>query len=140
MPAESWASSPAARKRMQANRGRDTGIEIAIRRELHRRGLRFFVHRRPLTGVRRTVDIVFPRTTVAVFVDGCFWHGCPLHHTIAKTNAGFWADKVRRNQERDRETNAIFVAAGWTVVRVWEHTSPTDAADQISLAIASPRN
>jgi DNA mismatch endonuclease (patch repair protein) len=120
---------------MQANRSRDTRPEIALRRELHRRGLRFFVHRQPIAGFRRTADVVFPRSRVAVFVDGCFWHGCPEHFTVAKANSSFWAEKARRNRERDRETDQALALAGWAVVRIWEHTPAPEAADQVAVAL-----
>jgi DNA mismatch endonuclease (patch repair protein) len=122
---------------MQSNRGRDTGPEIALRRELHRRGLRYFVHRRPVRNLRRTADIVFPRRKLAVFMDGCFWHGCPDHHTVAKTNAQYWAAKVHTNVERDRETVRNLEGAGWRVVRIWEHEDVVDAADRIELLLRS---
>src|SRR3954447_11275941 len=118
---ESWATSPGVRRSMQSNRGRDTKPELALRRELHRRGLRYFVNRRPLVDVRRTADLLFPRARVAVFLDGCFWHGCPEHHTVAKRNATYWARKVERNRARDRQTDELLRAQGWTVVRIWEH-------------------
>lgn len=120
---------------MTSNRGRDTGPELALRRELHARGLRYYVNRRPIPTLRRTADIVFPRLRIAVFVDGCFWHGCPEHHTVAKTNADYWATKVLGNIERDRDTDTRLTAAGWTVYRVWEHEKPGDAADGIETAI-----
>lgn len=116
---------------MRGNRSRDTGPELAIRREIHARGLRYFINRRPVRTLRRTADIVFPRLRVAVFVDGCFWHGCPEHHTAAVTNAAFWADKVAANRRRDRETDDLLRQAGWTVVRIWEHVATQDAADLI---------
>jgi DNA mismatch endonuclease (patch repair protein) len=116
---------------MRANRGRDTSPELALRRAVHARGLRFFVSRRPVKTVRRTADIVFPRVQVAVFLDGCFWHGCPEHHTVAKTNAGYWADKVQRNRERDAETTVQLSAYGWQVLRIWEHVDTDDAADLV---------
>jgi DNA mismatch endonuclease (patch repair protein) len=75
---------------------------------------------------------VFTRAKVAVFVDGCFWHGCPEHHTVAKANAEFWARKVQGNRDRDNQTNMHLVAAGWTVVRVWEHQPAKQAAEQIA--------
>lgn len=127
----SWASSPAVRASMQSNRGRDTAPELAIRRAAHALGLRYRVSCRPLSSLRRTADLVFTRAKVAVFVDGCFWHGCPRHHTVAKTNASFWAQKVRSNRDRDADTNRQLVAAGWTVVRVWEHEDPVEAAARI---------
>jgi DNA mismatch endonuclease (patch repair protein) len=131
----SWASSPGVRASMLANRGRDTGPELALRRAVHARGLRYFVNRRPIKSVRRTADMVFPAAKVAVFLDGCFWHGCPEHHTVARTNAVFWAEKVRRTLERDDETNALLIEAGWIVVRCWEHDDPGLAAVQVDDAV-----
>ena len=93
---ESWAVSAAVRANMQANRGRDTRPELALRSELFGRGLRYRVNRKPLPTLRRTADIVFSSARVAVFVDGCFWHGCPEHHTVSKTNPVFWAQKYSR--------------------------------------------
>src|SRR5689334_1298615 len=101
MSDESWASSAGVRRCMQANTGRDTKPELALRRAVHARRMRFYVNRRPITGVRRTADLVFPRLKIAVFLDGCFWHGCPEHHTVAKTNADFWAGKVATTRRRD---------------------------------------
>jgi DNA mismatch endonuclease (patch repair protein) len=120
---------------MQGNRGRDTKPELALRRELHRRGLRYFVNRRPVPSLPRTADILFPRTKIAVFVDGCFWHGCPTHHTVAQANAGFWAAKVDRTRQRDRETTGSLQLAGWVVIRVWEHEPIDFAADLVQETI-----
>lgn len=120
---------------MRSNRGRDTGPELALRHELHRRGLRYYVNRRPVKNIRRTADIVFPRKRLAVFVDGCFWHGCPEHHTIAKTNAEFWAAKVRGNMRRDRDTDDLLRSEGWTVLRIWEHVSPDEAVGLVVTAL-----
>lgn len=128
---ESWASSTAVRVRMQANRGRDTKPELALRRELHRRGLRYFVDRRPLPGLNRRADIVFPKLKIAIFVDGCFWHGCPEHHTTSASNTTFWSEKLERNRERDRETTARLEGAGWQVIRAWEHEDMTCVADSV---------
>ncbi len=133
MSDESWASSAGVRRSMQANKGRDTKPELALRRAVHAVGLRYYVNRRPIKSVRRTADLVFPRLRVAVFLDGCFWHGCPEHHTIAKTNGAFWADKVATNRRRDRDTDARLAEAGWTVVRVWEHEPIDEAAAQRGL-------
>jgi DNA mismatch endonuclease (patch repair protein) len=113
---------------MRSNRSRDTKPELALRSEVHRLGLRYRVDVRPIPSLRRTGDLVFPRARVVVFLDGCFWHGCPEHHTVAKTNAEFWAAKVRGNRERDLATTRQLEDAGWCVVRVWEHESPRDAA------------
>ncbi|MDX1888144.1 very short patch repair endonuclease [Mycolicibacterium sp. 050158] len=129
--AESWASSPEARARMQSNKSRDTKPELALRSAVHARGLRYRVSAKPLAGVRRTADLVFPRAKVAVFLDGCFWHGCPEHHTVASANAKFWADKVQANRARDRDTDGRLDAAGWVSVRIWEHEDPVDAAQRV---------
>ncbi|GAA1583908.1 very short patch repair endonuclease [Actinoplanes couchii] len=130
---------------MQANTGRDTKPELALRRAVHARGLRYFVNRRPIKAVRRTADLLFPRLRLAVFLDGCFWHGCPRHHTISKTNAAFWAEKVATNRQRDTNTNLRLADAGWTVLRIWEHEAIEEAADKVAETVttlrhASPRS
>ena len=129
--AESWASSPEARARMRSNKSRDTKPELALRSAVHARGLRYRVSAKPLAGVRRTADLVFPRAKVAVFLDGCFWHGCPEHHTVASANAKFWADKVEGNWKRDRDTDDRLAGAGWISVRIWEHEDAAEAARRV---------
>jgi DNA mismatch endonuclease, patch repair protein len=124
---------------MQANRSRDTGPEIAIRSILHRKGYRYLVSARPLPGLRRTADMVFRGPKVAVFIDGCFWHGCPQHHTVASTNAEYWQAKVHENRTRDADTDRLMKAAGWTSIRVWEHEEPVSAADRIAQVVDSNR-
>lgn len=110
---------------------RDTAPELSLRRELHRRGLRYRVEY-PLPGMRRRrADIAFTRARIAVFVDGCFWHACPDHGTSPANNGVWWADKLRRNMERDRETDVHLTEQGWSVVRIWEHEDPVVAADRI---------
>ncbi|ORI24360.1 very short patch repair endonuclease [Rhodococcus sp. 1168] len=131
--------------RLSKQRRRDTGPELALRRELHRRGLRYFVDRAPLKGLRRRADVVFPRHRVAVYVDGCFWHSCPVHATSPRNNAQWWTDKLAANVARDRDTDARLDAAGWTVVRVWEHEAAQDGADKVTRALyedgsAPPQN
>lgn len=113
---------------MQSNKSRDTKPELALRSAVHALGLRYRVSAKPLAGLRRTADLVFPRAKVAVFLDGCFWHGCPEHHTVATANATFWVEKVEGNRTRDRDTDGRLTAAGWDVVRVWEHEDPRVAA------------
>lgn len=125
---------------MQGNRKRDTRPELAIRSELHRRGFRYRVDTRPIATLRCRADIVFRRKKVVVFVDGCFWHGCPDHGTRPKTNAGYWRAKIGRNVERDRLNEAELNAAGWTVIRVWEHEQATDAAERISRTLSESKN
>ncbi|PTR24160.1 T/G mismatch-specific endonuclease [Rhodococcus sp. OK519] len=129
-------TDPLTSARMRAQRRRDTAPEVALRRELHRRGARFFVDRAPLRGLRRRADLVFPRKRVAVYVDGCFWHSCPQHATAPKNNAQWWADKLAANVIRDRDTDTRLEAAGWTVVRIWEHEDPTEAADRVQTALS----
>lgn len=134
--ANSWASSENARRTMVANRAKDTRPELAVRSLLHARGLRYRTNFRPEPKLRRTADIVFTRRQVAVFIDGCYWHGCPEHFARPKTNVSYWIPKIERNRERDRETNEMLIAAGWTVLRFWEHENASEVADQISLAVA----
>lgn len=129
------STDPLTSARMRAQRRRDTAPEVALRRELHRRGARFFVDRAPLRGLRRRADLVFPRKRVAVYVDGCFWHSCPQHATSPKNNAQWWADKLAANVVRDRDTDARLASAGWQVVRIWEHEDPAEAADRVQAAL-----
>ncbi|WTW98257.1 very short patch repair endonuclease [Streptomycetaceae bacterium NBC_01309] len=132
IPEGSWASSPAVRRSMTGNRGRDTKPERRLRSALHRRGLRYRVSVRPEPALRRTADVVFVAARVAVFVDGCYWHGCPEHHRPSAKNADFWEEKITGNQARDAETTTALTAAGWTVVRVWEHEESEAAAERIA--------
>jgi DNA mismatch endonuclease, patch repair protein len=132
---ESWASSPQTRASMLGNRSRDTRPELAVRSAVHALGLRYRVSVRPLPELRRTADLAFTAARVAVFVDGCFWHGCPWHHTTAARNASYWADKVARSRQRDRDTNQRLADAGLAVVRVWEHEEPASAAIRIAKVV-----
>lgn len=136
----SWASSDGSRAVMRANRGRDTRPELALRSAVHALGLRYRVNARPEKAVRRTADLVFTKVKVAVFLDGCFWHGCPHHYRTAKgPTADFWRDKIDGNKRRDADTDQRLADAGWMVVRVWEHDDPHDAADRILRAVAKRR-
>ncbi|MFF2508328.1 very short patch repair endonuclease [Streptomyces sp. NPDC058067] len=138
-PEGSWASSAARRRNMQAIRSRDTKPERLLRRLLHAQGLRYRVAAKPLPDLRRTADIVFRPTKVAVFVDGCYWHGCPDHYVPPKTNPGYWSDKVARNMARDRETDQRLSEAGWTVLRFWEHESPEECASAVLRVVVDRR-
>ncbi len=122
--------------RMSRQRSVGTAPEIALRSELHRRGLRYFVDRAPLKGLRRRADLVFPRRKVAVYVDGCFWHSCPEHATHPKNNALWWAEKLAGNVARDRDTDARLIAAGWAVVRIWEHENAAVGADRVQTVLS----
>lgn len=124
------------RARMRAQRERDTAVERQIRSRLHALGLRYRLHQRLLAGSRREIDLVFPRARVAVFVDGCFWHGCPEHATWPRNNAGFWRRKIEDNVSRDLDTNARLSADGWAVIRVWEHEPPHLAAERIAQVVS----
>jgi DNA mismatch endonuclease (patch repair protein) len=131
MREESWASSDAIRHTMQSTRGRDTTIELNVRRLVHAEGLRYRVDLAPVPGIRRRADIVFTRAQLAVFLDGCFWHACPIHGTHPKTNAEYWSPKLQGNVVRDRDTDARLRAAGWTVIRFWEHEPSKSIASEI---------
>ncbi|WP_424190322.1 very short patch repair endonuclease [Actinokineospora sp. G85] len=121
---------------MRANRGRDTRPELALRSAVHALGLRYRVGARPLPNVRRTADLVFTKVRVAVFLDGCFWHGCPEHHRRATgATSEFWTAKIDGNRVRDADTDERLRAAGWNVVRVWEHEDPTEAAARVEAVV-----
>ena len=125
---------------MRGNRGRDTRPEMRIRRAVHASGLRYRVGVRPIPSLRRTADLVFTRVRVAVFVDGCYWHGCPAHHRPARLNAEFWASKIAGNRRRDGETDARLREAGWTVVRIWEHEDADVGTARVRAAVAAARS
>lgn len=124
-------------RRMALTGPRDTAAELAVRSELHARGLRYRVDIPPLRGIRRRADIVFPRAKVAVFIDGCFWHGCPQHATWPRHNAEFWRAKIETNRRRDLDTDKRLAEAGWGVVRAWEHEAPPEVADRVEVILSS---
>jgi DNA mismatch endonuclease, patch repair protein len=117
---------------MRANRRRDTKPERELRSALHRRGLRFRVDFAiAVDGRSPRPDIVFTKRRIAVFVDGCFWHGCDEHAQRPRTNSGYWGPKIARNIERDAEQTARLEQAGWTVLRVWEHEPIEDVVSRV---------
>jgi DNA mismatch endonuclease (patch repair protein) len=125
---------------MRANRRTDTKPEMALRRALHGQGFRYRKdYRLDLEGARVRPDIAFTARRVAVFVDGCFWHACPEHGTKPASNTWYWGPKLTRNVERDRAADAALLAAGWRVVRVWEHV-PLDAAVAAVVAALTPKD
>jgi DNA mismatch endonuclease, patch repair protein len=131
---------PGASAVMRANRKSNTRPELRLRTELHARGLRYRVQLAiPSTVGKVRADIAFPRWRLAVFVDGCFWHVCSKHGTAPRSNAWYWGPKLKRNMERDREVDAALVAGGWQVLRVWEHSPATEAADDIQQRLDSIR-
>jgi len=123
---------------MLSNRRRDTAPELAVRRLLHAAGLRYRVDFAPLGG-RRRADIVFTRHRIAVFIDGCYWHGCPEHATYPMRNSDYWLPKLERNIERDRETDQMLLDAGWIVLRFWEHEVPAAVVAEVDAAIRRGR-
>lgn len=125
------ASSPSALARMKSQKQRDTKPEIELRSCLHTMGYRFRTDMIPIPGMKTRADIAFPRVKVAIFVDGCFWHSCPKHGTMPKQNSKWWQQKLAANSLRDRETDDRLGRAGWTVVRIWEHEKPSEAAKRV---------
>lgn len=129
-------SSAGVSARMRRQRRRDTAAEMKLRKELHRLGYRFRVNYPVPDRRRRTIDIAFTRRKVAVFVDGCFWHACPVHATWPRSNSGWWTEKLQSNAERDVDTASCLEAAGWRVVRIWEHSEVDEA---LALVVAALR-
>lgn len=124
---------------MQRQARSDTQPELALRRELHRRGLRYRLHRRAFPALRRRLDIVFASARVAVEVRGCFWHRCPQHGSAPKANSGWWNDKFARTAARDDDTADALRRAGWVLVVVWEHEDIATAADRVTEALSLAR-
>ena len=120
---------------MQRQSRRDTKPELALRRALWARGLRYRIDSAPLPGLRRRADLIFTRARVAVYVDGCFWHRCPIHATAPKANSRWWSDKLDANERRDRDTDEKLTAAGWLVMRVWEHEDADQAASRVETVV-----
>jgi DNA mismatch endonuclease, patch repair protein len=132
-PAHPGSTSAAASAVMRANVSRDTKPELAVRRALRARGVLGYRvdHRLPLDGVRRSCDVAWPRLRVALFVDGCFWHGCPEHARPARRNGEWWARKLELNAARDRDTDEKLRAIGWVPIRAWEHCDPLAVAAHV---------
>lgn len=124
--------------RMSAQASTDTKPEVVLRKRLYAAGLRYRIHRR-VPGTRRTIDIAFVGAKVAVFVDGCFWHGCPEHGRIPKHNRDWWTAKIEGNAARDADTTRRLIEAGWAVVRIWEHEPVESAAAQVAAVVTRRR-
>jgi DNA mismatch endonuclease, patch repair protein len=122
---------------MQATRRRDTAAEQLLKAELGRLNLEYDEHVSLLPGSRRKVDFVFRQRRLAVFVDGCFWHGCPVHATAPKANGAWWRDKLDANQRRDRDTDERLRDEGWTVLRFWEHEDASSSAETIRSVLST---
>lgn len=131
--------SPKTHNVMVANRGRDTKPELQLRRSIHRRGLRYSIDSRPEPDLNRRADLIFRSARLAVFVNGCFWHGCPIHFATPKANRNFWSKKIARNRQRDEETIRLLKRRGWRVIVVWEHQDLEVSAKRISLIVKRRR-
>lgn len=134
------ASSELARGRMVRQRSKDTLPELAIRRLLHAAGVRYRVDAKLEPDLRVRGDIVWARLKIVVFIDGCYWHGCPLHATAPKANAAWWRQKLDNNIARDRRTDAVLTDCGWKVLRFWEHEDPDAVATAIRNVVAERRD
>jgi len=130
--------SVAVRNVMRANRGVDTGPEIRLRSLVHKAGLRYAIDVRPEADINRRADLVFRAAKVAVFVNGCFWHGCPKHYSSPKSNKRYWSEKVRRNRARDVETRFLLKRRGWRVLVFWEH-QPAQSCSERVVSVVSER-
>lgn len=121
----------------QGNRRSGTKPEVRLRSALHSEGLRFRKDFPVRPGMYRLVrpDVVFTRARVAVFVDGCFWHGCPKHQHLPRSNPDYWIPKLARNVARDREVDEALSEAGWLVLHVWEHEDPVSGAATVARAV-----
>jgi DNA mismatch endonuclease (patch repair protein) len=140
------ASSTAVRRAMQAVASENTSPETLLRRALHKSGSRYRVHARPETDLRCRADIVFRSARVCVFVDGCFWHGCPLHFLLPKTHSAWWEEKIQDNRARDERQQEKLRGKGWVVIRFWEHEVRTSlrrcvrvVQQAVALRVAAPR-
>ena len=122
------ASSPAVFKTMSGNRGKDTKLELTVRKALWKDGYHYRKNNRSLLG---TPDISFPSLKIVIFLDSCYWHGCPIHFKMPKTNTAFWSQKIKRNIERDNEISNHYLEEKWILLRFWEH----EVNDELSRVI-----
>lgn len=129
-------SSPQAGRRMKATRQQDTAAELALRSEVDALGLKYESDV-AIPGTRRRADLLFEEAGVAVFVDGCFWHSCPIHGTFPKANSAWWRDKLESNRRRDEDTDRRLHDGGWLVLRFWEHDDPAQSARSVAAVIES---
>ena len=111
---------------------------MAVRSALHRRGYRYRVDVRPAEDLRTRADIIFRRQRLAIYIDGCFWHGCPEHYSTPASNAAWWDDKISTNRARDERSTQALKDRGWVVLRIWEHTPPENAVDLIAATLQPP--
>lgn len=133
------ASSAQVSERMRQAKTSGTAAELLVRKLLFSAGLRYRIQYRVSGLGRRTIDVAFPRERLAIFIDGCFWHGCALHRTVPKSNRTWWRRKLNENRARDRDTDARLAALGWQVLRFWEHDDPSEALTEIRRALPPAR-
>jgi len=131
--------SLAARNVTRANRGVDTKPELLLRSHVHGAGLRYAINARPEADINRRADLVFRSARVAVLVHRCFRHRCPKHYVLPKSNKSYWAEKVRRNRERDEETKHLLPSRGWKVLAFWEHQNARHCSLQVVRAVLKRR-
>jgi DNA mismatch endonuclease, patch repair protein len=131
-------SSETVRARFRRQGRRDTQPELAVRRRLHARGVRYRVDVRPCRQTRARGDLVWKGRRLVVFVDGCFWHACPVCGHQPTANADWWAEKLAANVARDRRTDAVLTALGWRVLRFWEHEDADTVVDRICAELGRP--
>lgn len=132
-------TSPEISLRMSQLRRRDTRPEMEVRKRLHALGLRYRVCLRVPGRARRTIDVAFTRWKIAVFMDGCFWHGCPVHGVLPKSNTEWWVAKIQKNIDRDLDTTRLLEREGWTVLRFWEHEAPDAVVEAVRSAVVEAR-
>lgn len=124
---------------MKANRSRNTRPELRLRRALFAVGYRYRVSLMlEVPGRRVRPDLIFTKRRLAIFVDGCYWHRCPEHGRMPSDATGYWHAKLQRNVERDQQINEALSAAGWRVLRIWEHVSLNDAVKSVEDALSMP--
>ena len=135
------ASSRVVSRVMKKVRARDTTEEMAVRRALHSRGIRYRVCYRPTSPAigRASIDIAIPRLALAVFIDGCFWYCCPAHGAVPMANHGWWQRKLLENRTRDERLSATLRGGGWTVLRYWTHESPHAVCKSVEQTIEQLR-
>lgn len=131
------ASSPLVRRIMRNVRRRDTEGEILLRKTLFRLGFRYRLNAPPVATIRCKADIVFRSARVCIFIDGCYWHGCPFHFRVPRTNATWWTEKIADNRQRDRRQSRLLRQHGWIVLRFWEHQVKGDREKCIALILAA---
>ncbi|WP_378095699.1 very short patch repair endonuclease [Cellulomonas sp. T2.31MG-18] len=131
VPSHPGSTGEAVSRRMRALKRRDNDGELSVRRLLHAAGYRYRVHYPVPDRPRRTIDVAFTRAKVAVFIDGCFWHGCPEHGTAPTSNGAWWAAKLAANQARDADTTVALRCQGWHVIRAWEHEEPAEVGARV---------